>query len=769
MTRPTRSPRPRLPAALNENVSQALKDTMTAPDRLTPMLAGASCIRPARGQAMLIVRTAGADVEVRAPQGLLNKVFDLCDGTRTVNEVLALLPQEGERAEFAEFMAFLFQEGALIDASLACAKAARYGFQFSPFGLAAPAPLTNQICRRFLWNLEGAPAAVPAHSVKVPGAPLGALFEQRVTQYTFDDKTLSPQVLHQLLWSAAGVVSLRHPRAGSVMPQRTLASAGGMHLLKFFVALRRQVGPYAPGVYRVEYPAARQVALTPVGGDVHTLPLVFSKPWQVGFATGALIVAADPAVGAMRYRNRSLQYLFMEAGAALHNVALSAHTLGVGQATIGGYYEGPAARLCGLADGELVLGTSIFGAQATPQQLQDANLMPDIDFAWVNGESAQYSMGFHLARAKVITEDDDRPHTWGRDVDPLLAMRKAMAEAIEREGYRQPRHLERGLLTELPGAVDPRRCVRYSEAQYDTPGFFYQRFDPTRTYSWTQARNLATGEAVRVLAEQVYSRASLEALGHATPHPVTQVTSSGCAAGLSLADATERALREVIERDAFMRHWLAQRPGRVVPPAQWPKPLAVRLHAIEATGCRVLLQQLDSPWLHVAMVAVQHDALHFTTLGMAASHHAALAAEGALDETEARVYAWLHGHRASITQPEEVATTEHHFELYGLKRHYRKADRVLFPKVAETTPAWPRPLKRVGLDDLVRQLARAGHEVLVSDITPDLHHLDQGRTPLSVAKVIVPGLLPISFGYRREPLGLVDKVHPAASMPHPFP
>ena len=156
-------------------------------------------------------------------------------------------------------------------------------------------------------------------------------------------------------------------------------------------------------------------------------------------------------------------------------------------------------------------------------------------------------------------------------------------------------------------------------------------------------------------------------------------------------------------------------------------------------------------------------------MGMAASDSFGRATEGALDETEARVYAWLHGHQPTIDRPEQVSSTEHHFELYGLKRYFRRADRVLFPAQPATTTRWPRAGKPKTLDEMVHRLSRAGHEAIAVDITPDAHCIDQGRTPLSVMKVLVPGLLPISFGYRKEPLGMVDRAHPGASFPHPFP
>ncbi|MBW8720586.1 MAG: YcaO-like family protein, partial [Polaromonas sp.] len=363
---------------------------------------------------------------------------------------------------------------------------------------------------------------------------------------------------------------------------------------------------------------------------------------------------------------------------------------------------------------------------------------------------------------------DDRPHTWGRDTDPWLAFRKAAAEAIEREGFREPRQLVSGSFASLKNAVDPGQFVKYSDRQYADPGFPYQRFDAQAIHLWTAGTDLLTGRAVRVLAELVFPRSGLAAHGAMMARPFTQVTSSGCAASTSVEDATRRALLEVIERDAFMRHWLAQAGGSVVPSSRFKGDIRDRIRALEQTGCRIVVQKLDSPWAQVCLVAAQHATQHFTTMGTSAHADFSVALGGALDETEARVYAWIHGHKPEVGAPDEVGTTEHHFELYGLKRYFRRADRVLFPDTP-ATGARLATLKAGSTQQLVERFAAKGIHPVIVDITPERCFVDQGRTRLSVVKALVPGLLPISFGYQREPLGMVPRVHPGSKFPHPFP
>jgi len=754
-------------SVLNPRVPAAIEACLTDWGRLAPMLAGASCIRTQGRKATLVVRHADEVVEIEASTTLLDHVFNLCDGIRTAQQAVDTIADEKERAKFAGFLAFLLGEGALIDASLASAHAARYAFQRSPFGAIAPPELTDDIAGRFLWNTEQAPAALPEAAVKVDGAPLDRFFSSRATTKTFADRAISASALYQLLWSLAGVVSVKHPRKGYLLPQRTLASAGGMHLLEIYLALQRPVGDYSPGMYRIHYPHERMVFLQKIGETAAQLARAFIRPWELTYATGAIFLAADPAIGAMRYRSRSLQYLFMEAGAALHNGGLSADALELGYATIGGYHEQPVAHMCGL-DRQLLLGAAMFGAKPSLEQVESASSATEIDFSWAVDESLGQGPGFYRARARIGAGSGGGAYAHGSSADSMLAARQAIENAVARAGHEQAHKLVEGRIGDLREALSPDLFVRYTDAQYQLPGFPYQRFLPSQACPWVEGTELGTGKAVHVPAELVFSRAGLAALGHDPAQPCTQAGVAGCCAASSREDATLRALHAAIEHDALMRHWLAQKPGIVYLPAQWPRELAGRLDALAGAGCRVTVQQLPTSCAHVALVAVQHGERHFTVAASAASSSFTKAVGSAIDKLQAGVHAWMQGYRPRIKLAEEAVTAEHHFGLYGLKRHFKRADRVLFPSHAVTGALWPQDLAGHSLDALLGRFSAQGQRPVAVDITPAQSLVDQGRTRLTVVKALVPGLLLVSFGHQQEPLGMVARSHPGSKFPHPF-
>ncbi|MFY3307083.1 YcaO-like family protein [Achromobacter ruhlandii] len=734
------------------------------PATMCPAITGAAILTGRR----LRIRHADGELSVTAPPAFLRAALDLCDGTRPVDAILSALPAAIDAERFAGFLTDLLAAGALVDGNLLTAQALQYALQAAPYGRCAPPRETDRLSRRPRWP-DGVCAAGDLRIDTVEEAPWMAPLTHRISRYVFADAVMPPGSLSGLLWALCGIVRADHERLGAPVARRTLASAGALHRLQPYVALRRPVDGHAAGVYRVHYPGPRQVALERIGGAAY-LMRAFVQPWHVLTATGAVFLAGDIAAAAARYRNRAVQYLYTEAGAALHNGALAATALGLGYATLGCYDEAAVRTLCGTGP-QLILGSAVFGP------LEGASAptatSPELEFSWIDtdrlsNEAAQASgPPLHLARARLRRDAPDGDYAWGAAPDPDTAYRKASAEAIERLAWNTPTAPVEGRARDLPGAVDASAFIQYRAAQYRRPGFPFQPFAAARRYHWVRATHSDDGRAALIPVDLVYARPSLVAAGLAVNPPLTYATTSGCAAGATPAEAVERALRELVERDAFMRHWLCQRPGTPLADASLPADIQARMQRLRRLPCHISLQRLDSPWAHVFIVWARDDIRHFTTLGAAAGAdtHAALA--HALDELESRVLAWSHGHAPTVSHPTAVRTPADHFELYGVRRYYRRADAL----IQEHRPAidWrhlPRLPEREAMAD---RLAAAGLAPVIVDITTPQCTLDHGTRSLHVVKAFAPSLVPLSFGAGLEPLGMVDTVHRHATFPHPFP
>ena len=83
-----------------------------------------------------------------------------------------------------------------------------------------------------------------------------------------------------------------------------------------------------------------------------------------------------------------------------------------------------------------------------------------------------------------------------------------------------------------------------------------------------------------------------------------QTTTSGLAAGTTFEDAALRALYELIERDAFMLHWLARMPGELIRDGDSDPIVKLALDGVERLGARTELYLLDPGTNHPTVVCL---------------------------------------------------------------------------------------------------------------------------------------------------------------------
>lgn len=746
---------------LIERLPQETDLGLNDPARVCPIFAGPSLIEGDH----IAVKLPQAELSIDAPGRLLRKAFELCDGTRTIIDILATFRVDAQRKQFESFLNFLFESGALIESSFLVANAARYGWVTNAYGQAAEPELTANISNRFLAREAPDPGL---ESYKVD-APLRDFFEDRISSHIYHPgRKVSLESINTLLWSLHGIVRANHEHLHDGFPRRTIASAGALHLLEIYVVLRHEMqGPggrsLKAGAYRVIYPDAHRIDYELISHDIRLFPRVLAKPWYLTSACGAVFLAANERLAGLKYRNRSVQYLYMEAGAALQNGALTAAKIGMGFTPFGSFSEAYAQQLLQRPD-RFMLGSAIFGAAADQEQYERAACCEKLEFAWADAPSEIYQLPYFVARVRSKNDPSNKP-TWGRDTDPALACRKAIAEHIERRGYAEPRDLVLGAISEMPGPVEPQAIARFSKEQYRNKQFSLEPFNPDRQAWWAQGINTTNGKATQVLAEFVYSSEPLKPY-FLHRKPCWRSNSSGCAAGGNAESAREAALLELIERDAFMRQWLVQRPGIGLELASLPQELSVRISAIRATGFEVQLQWLPNDCAQVAFLMARHPERRFLCVAAGARQTMDMAVHSALVELESRVFSLLHDHAVPHLTPRTVRTPDDHFGLYSFPANYHRADGIAMPKTFVTFgEVAKRDTQRKTLD----RILLAGLTPLVFDITPKLNGIDGGNERLVVYRAIVPGLIPMSFGYGLEPRGMLDDVHPGSHFPHPFP
>ncbi|WP_327122454.1 TOMM precursor leader peptide-binding protein [Streptomyces sp. NBC_01341] len=344
-------------------------------------------------------------------------------------------------------------------------------------------------------------------------------------------------------------------------------------------------------------------------------------------------------------------------------------------------------------------------------------------------------------------------------------------------------------------AVDPATCGFYDPRTYrDDP--LVDPFDPERVIPWEWGWSLRDERPVLVPSRLVYYSAGLAADNFVFE------CSNGCAIGGSLEEAVLGGLLELVERDAFLNAWygnarlteidLATVGGRTA------AAMAERA-ALQGYDVHVLDNRIDLEIPVATAVAVRRDggpgSLSFAA---AASLDPRSAVEGALSEVLTYIPHLARQTEERRGELEAMADDFHrvrhlkdHAQLYGLPRMAAHARSYLEPpavrRLDDVYRRWEtstRPRTGDLRDDVhavVGELVGAGHDVIAVDQTTP----EQARMGLRTVSTLVPGLLPIDFGWNRQRALLMPRLRTALRrgghrttdltdteirrVPHPFP
>ncbi|HTS97065.1 MAG TPA: TOMM precursor leader peptide-binding protein [Streptosporangiaceae bacterium] len=307
-------------------------------------------------------------------------------------------------------------------------------------------------------------------------------------------------------------------------------------------------------------------------------------------------------------------------------------------------------------------------------------------------------------------------------------------------------------------ALDPRRCGSYPPSAYGahrplTP------FAPDRPIPWVTGYSLRDRRPVLVPVRLAYYGWDGGA------EMFTFECSNGCASGSCISEAILFGLLEVIERDAFLLGWYggADLPEIDAATASTAARAMIDRARLRGYDIRLFDNRIDLAVPVVTGVAIRRDGgPGLLCFAAGASLHPEAAAEAALCE----ILTYIPALPAKVISRREelermaddyslVRVLADHQALFGLPRmagqarHYtRPAD----PRpMAEVYRSWQR--ERPATTDLgddvrfcVTELARAGFDVIVVDQTTS----EQQFAGLSSVRVIVPGLLPIDFGWAMQ-------------------
>lgn len=145
----------------------------------------------------------------------------------------------------------------------------------------------------------------------------------------YSDEPLTLAEISQLLWAAQGIT---HSRGF-----RTAPSAGALYPLEVYIAVGK-VTALGAGIYK--YNPDRHALSKIVEGDQRTaLYRAALNQHVVKNASAVIVFCAVYHRTTVKYGQRGIRYVFMEAGHSAQNVCLQAVSLNLGTVTIGAFND----------------------------------------------------------------------------------------------------------------------------------------------------------------------------------------------------------------------------------------------------------------------------------------------------------------------------------------------------------------------------------------------------------------------------------------------
>jgi ribosomal protein S12 methylthiotransferase accessory factor len=395
----------------------------------------------------------------------------------------------------------------------------------------------------------------------------------------------------------------------------------------------------------------------------------------------------------------------------------------------------------------------------------------------------------------------EHPVWWsGHATNYKESLTVALLEGLERHASILPRKKKLTVFDSYENlaehALNPVDCGLYEPELYRTNAFFTPYTPDLKVY-WVWGYSLTQKRPILVPSQLVYYTDYTR-----QQKMFVQDCSNGCAIGSSLEEAILSGLMELVERDSFLISWYAQLSlPRIDPWSSKSRETLFILDRIERMGYDVHLldMRLDLGIPAVMGVTRRRDRnLGAMVFAAGCSLNPEQAVRGALCEIasyvsdfDRRVAAREDEVRLMMQDYTNVKELGHHALLYGLPEMSDKVD-FLFQNpvsrgIEETYRDWmeecPRHLDL--RDDIQFCLGRLNSVGLDQVIVIDQTSPEQERLGFNTACVIVPGLLPIDFGYGRERVNTLSRLFtvPRTSgftkaeltradlnpLPHPFP
>ncbi|MCA1029011.1 TOMM precursor leader peptide-binding protein [Cytobacillus kochii] len=384
----------------------------------------------------------------------------------------------------------------------------------------------------------------------------------------------------------------------------------------------------------------------------------------------------------------------------------------------------------------------------------------------------------------------------GRSNSYRMSELTAILEGLERYCGIEPRGKRRvvrgSYLDVMDQALNPSTVGLHSPEYYENPHFPYQSFEPNKPMNWVWGYSFLQERSILVPELLAYY-----SLG--CGEGFVYETSNGCAIGGSLEEAIFHGVMEVVERDSFLLTWYAKLPlPRLDLSSADDKELQLmvdRVREVAGYDLHFYNSTMEHGIPSVWAVAKNRKETGVNIICAAGAHMDPVrAVKSAIYELAGMMF--VHDEKLAtnrqkyeemLEDPFKVRTMEDHGMLYGLPEAEEYLTFILnnqgplrtFAEEFKKPPVY-NDLKD-DLHEVLQTFRENNLEVIVVDQTTPIIQ----ENGLYCVKVIIPGMLPMTFGHHLTRVKGLDRVLKVPKqlgyrkkhlsyeelnpLPHPFP
>ena len=314
-------------------------------------------------------------------------------------------------------------------------------------------------------------------------------------------------------------------------------------------------------------------------------------------------------------------------------------------------------------------------------------------------------------------------------------------------------------------ALNPTTVGLHSPAQYQLPDFPFQRYDPDSEFGWVWGYSLTANRPMLVPERLAYY-----SLGN--QGGFVYETSNGCALGNTLMEAIFHGMLEVVERDAFLMTWYTRLPLSKIDvesttnaELHW---MMDRIRAVAGYDLHFYNATMENKIPTVFVIAKNRRPHGLNLLCSAGTHVDPMRAiKSAVHETAGMLLRFdekLERHKdvylRMLNDSSDVRRMEDHSMLYGLPEAEERLAFLLDEQrpVDDLSGFLQRDSKHMDLTEDLKDLLAVFRKLKLDVIVVNQTSPEIQRNGLHCVKVIIPGMLPMTFGHHLTRLEHLDRV-----------